>query len=73
MNRCQFIASTALSACLPALGFAAETKPVFPQRGYYLCLMRMPTFGLAVWKERRFDVANIRAGVNKARAIATPC
>ncbi len=57
MNRREFIATTALAACGPSLGFAAEMKPVFAQRGYYLCFMRMPTFGLAVWKEILDDAA----------------
>ncbi len=53
MNRRQFIATTATTTALAAsgLGFGAESKPVFRQRGYYLCFMRMPTFGLPVWRE----------------------
>ena len=52
MNRREFIATTATAAvALPAAGLGAEMKAVLQQRGYYLCFMRMPTFGLAVWKE----------------------
>src|SRR5262249_3746925 len=53
MRRRGFIASTTVAALtLPAVGFsAAKEKPIFAQRGYYLCFMRMPTFGLKVWKE----------------------
>jgi hypothetical protein len=51
MNRRAFIATSAAAVVAPALGVSAEASPVFQQRGYYLCFMRMPTFGLAVWKE----------------------
>ena len=52
MNRRQFIAATTTAAFVaPGIGFGAESKPVFQQRGYYLCFMRMPTFGLQVWRE----------------------
>ena len=51
MNRRKFIAASAAALTLPAVGFGADTPPVFPQRGYYLCFMRMPTFGLDVWRE----------------------
>ena len=51
MNRREFIASTAAALAWPAAGLAAEGHPVFQQRGYYLCFMRMPTFGLGVWRE----------------------
>src|SRR5262245_61136697 len=30
---------------------ASAPPPLFPQRGYYLCFMRMPTFGLSVWRD----------------------
>ncbi len=45
MNRREFIAcaTVATSALtLPITAFSAETPPVFQQRGYYLCYMRMP-------------------------------
>ncbi len=54
MNRRSFIATSAtgaLALAVPALGHGTESNPVFAQRGYYLCFMRMPTFGLTVWKE----------------------
>ena len=54
MNRRQFISTTTSAAAalaLPTRGFGAAATPVFQQRGYYLCFMRMPTFGLAVWQE----------------------
>ena len=58
MNRREFIATAATAALtLPAVGFSAEVRLVFQQRGYYLCFMRMPTFGLAVWKEILDDAA----------------
>jgi hypothetical protein len=52
MNRRQFLATTA-TAALAASGtsFGAGPNSCFPQRGYYLCFMRMPTFGLPVWRE----------------------
>lgn len=54
MNRRAFLVTSAASAAVFAWSAAmrgAEAKPTFQQRGYYLCCMRMPTFGLAVWKE----------------------
>lgn len=54
MNRRGFIAASAASAAalaLPAALRGAGPMPVFRQRGYYLCFMRMPTFGLQVWRE----------------------
>ena len=37
MNRRQFIAATTTAALVaPGIGFGAESKPVFQQRGYYL-------------------------------------
>ena len=47
MNRREFIAASAAALALPATSFGADAPPVFQQRGYYLCFMRMPTFGLA--------------------------
>lgn len=38
-----------LQACFALPGCAAD--PAFAQRGYYMTFMRMPTFGLAEWKE----------------------
>ncbi|HYG36257.1 MAG TPA: hypothetical protein VEC99_15805 [Clostridia bacterium] len=54
MNRRQFIATTTVAAS--ALGWSdqswsAEPQPPLKNRGYYLCFMRMPTFGLAVWRQ----------------------
>jgi hypothetical protein len=54
MNRRDFIVrTTAAGAALscPPKSSGALPDPVFPERGYYLCFMRMPTFGLAVWRE----------------------
>jgi hypothetical protein len=55
MRRRQFIASTSTTVAaltLPAMGFGAVREtPIFIARGYYLCFMRMPTFGLRVWME----------------------
>ena len=60
MNRREFIASATVATSvltLPTGTFSADAQPVFQQRGYYLCFMRMPTFGLAVWKEILNDAA----------------
>lgn len=60
MNRRHFIVTAATGAAalaLPEPGHGAEVEPVFRQRGYYLCLMRMPTFGLEVWREILDDAA----------------
>jgi hypothetical protein len=58
MNRREFIATiTAAALALPSLANGAVAAPVFARRGYYLCLMRMPTFGLAVWREILDDIA----------------
>ncbi len=52
MNRRQFIATTAAATVfVPRKAFSAQTQPAFQKRGYYLCFMRMPTFGLAVWRD----------------------
>ena len=52
MNRREFIVTSAAAAlAFPAISVGADARPAFQQRGYYLCFMRMPTFGLAVWKE----------------------
>ena len=51
VNRRKFIAATSAALAWPAVSFSAEVPPIFQQRGYYLCFMRLPTFGLAVWKE----------------------
>src|SRR5690349_1209712 len=40
-----------LLAPLSAAGANAPPKPAFALRGYYLTLMRMPTFGLDAWKQ----------------------
>jgi hypothetical protein len=60
MNRRRFIAASAASAAalaLPRRAVGAAAKPTLAQRGYYLCFMRMPTFGLAVWREILDDAA----------------
>ncbi len=60
MNRRTFIArSAAVAAALtmPPRICAAELPAALKDRGYYLCFMRMPTFGLAVWKEILEDAA----------------
>jgi hypothetical protein len=51
MNRREFICTAAGALTAPAFGFAGESGSAFRQRGYYLCFMRMPTFGLLVWRE----------------------
>ena len=51
MNRRAYMATTATALALPFPGVAAEPAPVFRQRGYYLCFMRMRTCGLAAWRE----------------------
>ncbi len=58
LTRRQFVAATAAAAfALPVAGLGADVPPVFQQRSYYLCFMRMPTFGLPVWKETLDDAA----------------
>ena len=54
MNRRDFITTAIACApamALPAVTLGAERQAVFHERGYYLCFMRMPTFGLDVWRE----------------------
>jgi hypothetical protein len=51
MNRRDFITTTAAAPAAPASGFGVESTPILPQRVSYLGFMRMPTFGLAVWRE----------------------
>lgn len=57
MNRREFISAGAALAASRCLTAAASVDPPgrksvsLPHRGYYLCFMRMPTFGLPVWKE----------------------
>ncbi len=51
MNRREFITASAAALALPVVGLSAEARNIFQQRGYYLCFMRMPTFGLEVWRE----------------------
>jgi hypothetical protein len=60
VNRRQFITSTTAAAAaltLPTPGAnaqkasAGQAPAIFATRGYYLCFMRLPTFGLKVWKE----------------------
>ncbi len=53
MTRREFMAGSAVwgaALSLPTALQGAEAPPVFPSRGYYLCFMRMPTFGLPVWR-----------------------
>ena len=68
-NRREFLQATTSAGAVLALGGSgalaspasrrgAAGRPVFAQRGYYLCFMRMPTFGLAVWKEILDDAAD---------------
>jgi hypothetical protein len=61
VNRREFITAAAAAAALtlPASGAKAQkNSPAFVTRGYYLSFMRMPTFGLKVWKEILDDVAD---------------
>ncbi len=53
MTRREFMAGSAVwgaALSFPTALQGAEAPPVFPSRGYYLCFMRMPTFGLPVWR-----------------------
>ena len=44
--------SAGLIAALPSLSSTATDSPqVFTDRGYYITFMRMPTYGLAQWKQ----------------------
>ena len=64
MNRRQFIANGAAALlALPEPVWAATNSSTLPERGYYLCFMRMPTFGLDVWREIIDDAA--ADGVNR--------
>ena len=56
IDRRQFIRSASVAmgtlACAPKLLAAAEQGTgAFAQRGYYITFMRMPTYGLAQWKQ----------------------
>ncbi len=55
MTRRQWTTSAAAAAggafLLPLRLHGAEAAPVFAHRGYYICFMRLPTFGLSVWQE----------------------
>ncbi len=65
MNRRNFLAAAALAGSAmtqPLVGFGSNARPVFQHRGYYLCFMRMPTFGLRLWREVLDDAAE--DGVN---------
>mgnify|MGYP000997374261 CR=1 FL=1 len=57
MNRREFIAASVAGLASPGFAFGLDQRPVLAQRGYYLCFMRMPTFGLAVWKRIIEDAA----------------
>lgn len=50
-TRRRFLAGTAAIMLSPLGTSSAEATPPFQNRGYYLCFMRMPTFGLDVWRE----------------------
>ncbi|MCC7373836.1 MAG: hypothetical protein IT581_04205 [Verrucomicrobiales bacterium] len=51
MNRRTFLQAGSGMLLLPLLSRAGQPSPEFQHRGYYLCFMRMPTFGLKVWRE----------------------
>jgi len=58
MTRRQWIATAtaATAAAGPSLPWIPATEippptPVFTHRGYYICFMRLPTFGLRVWNQ----------------------
>jgi hypothetical protein len=52
MNRRDFISASAVGlAVAPSVLTGATSQPLLKDRGYYMCLMRMPTFGLAAWKQ----------------------
>src|SRR5262245_27553700 len=58
MNRRRFIATSTSAALLaPTFGLEVDPRQPLAQRGYYLCFMRMPTFGLRVWQEIVDDAA----------------
>ncbi|MSU33800.1 MAG: hypothetical protein EXS36_01565 [Pedosphaera sp.] len=48
-----FLTAVACPQAAPAfpLKVSENRRHLMAQRGYYLCFMRMPTFGLAAWKE----------------------
>lgn len=51
-SRREFLACGAAAAGAAALGATATPpRPVFSLRGYYITFMRMPTYGLAQWKD----------------------
>lgn len=49
------IASLVPGRMAAATQTASPAAAVFQHRGYYLCFMRMPTFGLKVWREIRMQ------------------
>ena len=58
MNRREFIVkSTSLTLALSQSTAVTPSHLPFRDRGYYLCFMRMPTFGLNVWREIIDDAA----------------
>ncbi len=61
MNRRHFVTTVAtgvVALVQSELAHGAEPRHVFQQRGYYLCFMRMPTFGLPEWREILDDAAS---------------
>ncbi|MBL9138215.1 MAG: hypothetical protein JNK85_20265 [Verrucomicrobiales bacterium] len=50
-TRRSFLAATLASFLPGKLAASNQAATVFQHRGYYLCFMRMPTFGLKVWRE----------------------
>lgn len=51
-------AGTAVAACCgPSFSGAEPARFTLDQRGFYLCFMRMPSFGLEVWKEILDDLS----------------
>lgn len=59
MTRREFISSASAAVATLTVGAtAAPARELLAHRGYYLCLMRMPTFGLRVWKEIVDDAAS---------------
>ena len=61
MNRRQFIGSVGAGAAGLVFAHAAGNRP--KHRGYYLAFMRMPTFGLAAWRDMLDGIASDGANV----------
>jgi hypothetical protein len=60
VNRRTFISTTVAGAAVCGLPQLASANPahLLRHRGYYMCFMRMPTFGLHVWREILDDAAS---------------